>query len=185
MHTVTSFIPLAVMLALAYGLDRWDKRPAVKARLAAKLAAMSLRQKITRQFRLISIAVSVQAGYLAAFAGLRLSGHLAFSGWLAGTIVSGFYLAVYLYLLRHALAARRAYGRLGPLTYLVKIRHAFNHSWKFAQEPDVTAHNLAMLAGSRPAPGSDRSEGTAHDPQPGTVAHLAQAMPEIWPDDPR
>jgi len=120
-HTVTSFAPLAVMIALAWVNDRWNKRPAVRTRWAA----LGLRDKITRAIRLLRIAIAVQACWLALFAGLRMSGLLSSSGWLAGTITAGTWLAVDLYLLRNALTARRAYDGLGPLAYLAEVQHAF------------------------------------------------------------
>jgi len=148
MHTVTSFLPVLALLVIGYANDRWNKRPAARARWAA----LSLRDKITRTVRLARIAVVVQAGYLILFTALWQAGILSLGGWLTGTAVSGFYLAVDLYLLHCALAARRAYGNLGPLAYLVEIRHAFG--------------------GTAPRP-SDRSEN-------GVVDRLAASMPEIF-----
>jgi len=124
MHTVTQFAPLAVMLALGWAADHWNKRPAVRARWTA----LSLHDKIARTIRILRAAVAVQAGWLALFAGLRMSGLLSSGGWLAGTITAGIILATDLYLLRNTLAARRAYDGLGPLAYLAEVQHAFGRT---------------------------------------------------------
>ena len=124
MHTVTQFVPLAIMLTLGWAENRWNKRPAVRARWAA----LNLRDKITRSVRLLRIAIAVQIGWLALFAGLRMSGLLSSGGWLAGTITAGIILATDLYLLRNTLAARRAYDGLGPLAYLAEVQHAFGRT---------------------------------------------------------
>lgn len=121
MHTVIQFLYWPAILLVLYGIDRWNMRPAARARWAA----LSLRGKIARQIRRLRTASTLQAGLLAAFAGLYAADNLSFGGWLPGTIASGLYLVIDLYLLRHALAARRAYDALGPLTYLAEVRHAF------------------------------------------------------------
>ena len=121
MNTILQFTPFAIMLMTGYAADKWGERPSVRARVAA----LSLRAKIARCVRISRYAIAYQAGWLILLAGLRMSGLLSFSGWLAGTILAGIILAVDLYLLRNYLAARRAYDDLDPLTYLAEIQHAF------------------------------------------------------------
>jgi hypothetical protein len=121
MHTVISFLYWPAILLALYDIDRWNLRPSARARWAS----LNLHDKIATQIRRLRAASALQTGFLVTFASLYAAGILSFGGWLAGTIASGIYLAADLYLLHHALAARRAYNALGPLTYLAEIKHAF------------------------------------------------------------
>jgi hypothetical protein len=150
MHTVISLLPFAGYLALEWTVDRWNKRPAVRAKWAEWATTHNLHDKIARMIRIRSIAVAIQVGLIALWLSLWQAGILSTGGLIAGTIVSGFYLTVNLYLLRCTLAARRAYNDLGPLAYVAEVRHAFGPTQP-AQTPDATAHNLHMLSGTRPA----------------------------------
>jgi hypothetical protein len=143
-HTFISFLPLAVTLALITGGSWWDKRLAYR----AQWTKLSLRQKIARNLRALSLAIALQAGFLAWTAFRYATGRLPFGAWLPDTIAAVFYLTALLWLLRDTLRARKAYNALGPLAYLAEIQHAFG-SVTAAGLPDVTAHNLAEVAGRR------------------------------------
>jgi ABC-type iron transport system FetAB permease component len=121
MHYVTGMLLPAAILALGWAGDRWNTRPAAKARWAA----LSLREKIARTVRARQLSAGIQAALVALWFALRAAGILSTPGLITGAIVSGFYLAADLYTLRQALAARRAYDGLGPMAYLAEVQHAF------------------------------------------------------------
>ena len=168
MHLVLAMLPLAAYLAANWAETRWNSRPAVRARWAR----LSRRDKITRSVRRLRIASAVHVTLLALWVVLWLAGAISGTGMIFGAMSSGISLATALYLLHHALATRRAYGRLGPRTYLAEVQHAFGGIPTGQNVPltDRLAASMPEVFGSRPA-GQDR-------PAPRTSRYLPRSPGE-------
>lgn len=194
MHTVISFLPALITIAIMETLDRWSKRPSARARYAA----LSLRDKIARNIHELRLAIVFQAAYLVTSTSLYLTGNLSLAGWLTGLGAAIFYLTLHLYLLRNTLAARRAYDALGPLAYLTEIKHAFGSAAGSDQSEDGVVNGWAWH--TRPGEPCEACRlnrvhydtcdcGRCPPPIPrGTVLHvsladrLAAKMPEVFGD---
>ena len=134
MHIITTIgwfaASFAGYLAVGYAGDRWAKRPAARQRWAQ----LSLRAKINSRVRGFALACVIMAGILAGNAVWHYYGHLPASHWLTFSILPAFYLALDAWLLHKTLRLRRAYRRLGWMTYLVEARHAFGQMTVPAQD---------------------------------------------------